>query len=178
MIDPKKNEEDITIATVAADESSEAIPVGITAQAAPVNDRPNYFLNPTEAMLAQARSTFLGGVLFIYLSGPQDGKFTVPKTIRAGRVLGGVNIDMSNADFVHPVTTIDLVGVLSGAKITVPRGVRVDVRGLGILGGFRGPRDTVNVATKAPLLIVRGLSVLGGCKVIVNYDCPELNIVA
>ena len=180
MVFNKDAEEDIVVATVTTDE---AIPIGIATPAvtAAANARPNYFMHPTEDMLAQAKCTHMGGILFINLSGPKNGKFVVPKTIRAGTVLGDVKIDMSNADFVHPVTTISLGGVLSDAKITVPRGVKVDDRGLGILGTFKGPRDTVtavNAATKAPHIIVRGASILSDCKVIVNEHCPELNIVA
>ena len=147
------------------------------------NDRPgsmegaNYFLNPTDEMLQRARTQAMGGILFIETSG-SAGKFTLAKEIGVGRILGGDKIDLSRADFVHPITTITAGTILGGLKVIVPRGVRVETRGLGILGGFKGlSNQTVHAGEQAPLVIIQGLSILGGVKVTLNEYVPPLKII-
>lgn len=138
----------------------------------------NYFLNPTGDMLAQATTEGRGGILFIESCGSRSsGKYTVPKEIASGRILSGDKIDLSYADFVHPVTTISTGTILGGLKVVVPRGVRVETRGLGILGGFKGLNNTVHAGQEAPLVVVQGLAILGGVKVSLNRDAPPLRVI-
>lgn len=140
----------------------------------------NYFLNPTPEMLQRSRVDVMGGVLFIAMNCKQKGKFTVPQNVSVGRILGGVKLDLSLADFVHPTTIITVGAILGDLHVTVPRGVRVETQGLGILGSFRGLKggQTVHAGEEAPLVIVRGLTILAGSKVQVNNDVPPLRIVA
>ena len=137
----------------------------------------NYFLNPTQEMLKRTQVDAMGGILFIGTWG-SGGKFTLAKEIAVGRILGGDKIDLSRADFVHPITTISTGNILGGLKVIVPRGVRVETRGLGILGGFKGlDSQTVHAGQDAPLVIIQGLAILGGVKATINHDAPPLKIV-
>jgi zinc-ribbon domain len=138
----------------------------------------NYFLNPTSDMVERAQTQAMGGILFIGTFGLLEGKLTLAKEIAVGRILGGDKIDLSYADFVHPVTTITTGTILGGLKVIVPRGVRVETRGLGILGGFKGLNgQTVHAGQEAPLVVIQGLSILGGVKVDLNERAPPLRII-
>eukprot|EP00526_Cylindrotheca_closterium_P019165 CAMPEP_0113610108 /NCGR_PEP_ID=MMETSP0017_2-20120614/4850_1 /TAXON_ID=2856 /ORGANISM="Cylindrotheca closterium" /LENGTH=222 /DNA_ID=CAMNT_0000518973 /DNA_START=113 /DNA_END=778 /DNA_ORIENTATION=+ /assembly_acc=CAM_ASM_000147 len=130
-----------------------------------------YFKNPTPEIMSRTKSFQLSfGVLFIGTP-RQTGKFTVPKNISVVSVLDGTKIDLSIADFVHKVTTIRVFpSVLSGVKIIVPGGVRVETQGLGILGGIKGISQNIPVSHDGPKIVVQGITVLGGIKVTVNHD--------
>ena len=144
--------------------------------------RAMFWKNPTEIMLQRASSyQALGGILFIGTSGRTKGKFTVPKTIHCGQILTGNKLDVSIADFVHPVTTILVGTILGGFKLTVPRGVRVETQGFGILGGFKGlSSQTVHAGEvdNTPLIVLQGAAILGGAKVVVNDSVPPVQVIS
>lgn len=137
-----------------------------------------YFKHPSPEIMERSKNWGLSfGVLFIGTP-RQMGKFTVPKKISVVSVLDGTKIDLSIADFVFPVTWIRVFpSVLSGVEITVPRGVRVETQGLGILGGIKGISQNIPVSDDGPRVVVQGLTVLGGIKVKVNYEVPPVQIV-
>ena len=141
-----------------------------------------FWKNPTEIMLERASSyQAMGGILFIGASGCTKGKFTLPKTIHCGQILTGNKLDLSIADFVHPVTTILVGTILGGFKLIVPRGVRVETQGFGILGGFKGLRSqTVHAGEvdNAPLIVLQGAAILGGAKVVVNDSVPPVQVIS
>ncbi|KAL7535331.1 hypothetical protein ACHAXR_006424 [Thalassiosira sp. AJA248-18] len=140
-----------------------------------------YFKNPTADMLQQAKhmQSFAGGVLFLMVPTNFGGKFTVPKSIKAGHVLSGDKMDLSRADFVHPVTKINVCEILGGLEVIVPRGVRVQMKGIGILGGFeyKSRGQTVGAEQDAPLVVLSGFSLLGGVEVKVNTSVPPVRVV-
>jgi len=138
-----------------------------------------YWKNPSPALLARATSQTEAGILFIQTPNYAKGKFALAKSLSVGHILSGTKIDLSRADFVHPITTIHAGTILGGVKVIVPRGVRVETNGIGILGGFKGMQSqTVNAGQDAPLIVINGLAILGGVKVIVNTTVPPVRIVA
>lgn len=181
---------------------------GAMAAAATTSHGANFYLNPTTEMLARAkRCQTLGGILSQSTTGGGNinSKFVAARNIQSGSILGGVTIDFSYADFVHPVTTITAGTVLGGLKVIVPRGVQVETsHGWGILGSFHGPgqsssskknrnnssssNDYTNGAasehdtplpdnSSCPLVVVRGLSILGAIEVKRNNKVPPVRIV-
>lgn len=143
--------------------------------------RATYFKNPTAEMLQQAQQTrsSAGGVLFLTIPANCRGKFTVPKSIKTGHILSGDKIDLSCADFVHPVTNINACEILGGLEVIVPMGVRVQMKGIGILGGFdyRSQGQTVGAEQDAPLVVLSGCAILGGVEVKVNKSVPQVRVV-
>ena len=130
-------------------------------------------------MLQQAADMdAMGGILFLMLNPKKGGKFTVPRTIHAGQILTGSKLDLSRADFVHPSTTIYAGTILGAFHLTVPRGVRVEARGLGILGAIQGlSSQTVHAGQDAPVVILSGVAILGGIVVHVNEKVPPVRVV-
>ncbi|CAB9524023.1 Domain of unknown function (DUF1707) [Seminavis robusta] len=140
-----------------------------------------FYKKPTAAMLdGFAKSKAMGGILVIETS-DLKGKFTVPKTIQVGQILNGAKIDMSIADFVHPVTTIVAGSVLGSLSITVPRGVRVESHGIALLGAFGGLKEgqTVHAGQieNSPLVVIKGVTILGGVTVKVNNEVMSIRVV-
>lgn len=140
------------------------------------NDCANYFKNPTPAMLERAKSCVQGGILFVSTPN-KKGKFTVPKTMTVGKILGDDKIDLSYADFVWNTTTVQFAGILHDLKLTVPRGVRVDVQAFGILGDVKDRQTPVHAGEDAPTIVVKGCTILGDVKIITNETCPPVRIV-
>ncbi|MGC4190604.1 MAG: hypothetical protein QM589_05120 [Thermomicrobiales bacterium] len=50
-------------------------------------------------------------------------------------LLGGINLDLTQATFSSPTISIQLVSGLGGVHLKVPRGVRVEVEGIRLIGG-------------------------------------------
>lgn len=165
-VEPPLN--DVVPSTIAAS--------GVSPTIAP---RAMYFKNPTPEMLARtSKHGFNGGVLFVEAC-DRRGKFTVPQSISVVSVMNGTSIDLSVADFVYPKTTIRVVpAVMSGLKIKVPRGVRVEMQGIGIMGGMKGLKtQNIHAGEDGPLLVVQGLTVMGCVKVTVNEYVPAVKVV-
>merc|ERR1711933_90556 len=134
-----------------------------------------YFKNPSKEIIKQSKYSprTSAGILFIQGSNNFRGKFTLAKTVNAGHIMSGGTIDLSMADFIHPVTKINVSTLLGSVKVIVPRGVRVRSSGLSILGGFRGIQTGQNVdaGEDAPLAI------LGGIDVSINENVPPVRII-
>jgi hypothetical protein len=79
-------------------------------------------------------------------------------------VFGGVEIDLSQATFEHPLVYIDAVTVFGGVDVRVPEGVTVRGHGAGVFGGF-DVRQHEAENPGAPVVVVRGAAVFGGVEV-------------
>jgi hypothetical protein len=88
----------------------------------------------------------------------------VPRHTVAIGILGGVDVDLGEAELAAPEVMITKVSIIGGVSVRVPQGMRVDVSNFSILGG----RD-INVggrlAPNAPVLRIRSFSIIGGVNV-------------
>ncbi|MFJ5549774.1 DUF1707 domain-containing protein [Streptomyces sp. NPDC093225] len=95
----------------------------------------------------------------------RKGRWTVPQRFNAVAVMGGGEIDLREADFAAREVVVNCVAVMGGIEITVPPGVEVDMRGLGVMGGFGVRRTDHPVDPRAPRLVVTGFAFWGGVEV-------------
>lgn len=102
--------------------------------------------------------TFCGGI-------EQKGRFSVPSQLRIITVMGGCVIDLSQASFESVVTDIHVIAVMGGVEIVVPRGVRVEVDGTAVFGGFDQNIKEEDLPSHVPTLHIRGLAFMGGAEV-------------
>lgn len=65
----------------------------------------------------------------------RSGRWMAPSSLRSFTLIGGMDLDLSEAVFPGPTMSILLVSGIGGLSLTVPRGVRVQVDGLRLLGG-------------------------------------------
>ena len=99
------------------------------------------------------------------LSGARrTGRWVVPPSYVSVAVMGGVELDLREAQFSEPEVTIHAYAVMGGIEITVPEDVDVDVSGIAFMGGFdhnaSGPG-----APGAPRVRVIGFACMGGVEV-------------
>lgn len=93
-----------------------------------------------------------------------------PKT-RAVGVLGGVDLDFTEARLESAETTVVAVAVLGGVDIAVPETWRLHVDDMALLGGVEvadDPGVTVrqrDVSEDAPVLRIQAVGVLGGVEI-------------
>jgi cell wall-active antibiotic response 4TMS protein YvqF/uncharacterized protein DUF1707 len=94
------------------------------------------------------------------------GTWTVPRRMRIVAIFGGAHLDLREARFPPGVVDIDVTAVMGGIEIVVPPGLAVQMHGSAIMGGFADiNRAPANPDPDAPLLRVRGLTVMGGVDV-------------
>jgi len=134
---------------------------------ATVNDLP-----PLDRVRALVRDASDAGrrssrTVFALMGGAsRKGRWTVPTTIRAVGVMGGVEIDLRDAVFSADVTEISAVAIMGGVDILVPPGVRIESDGLAIMGGFEDQPGLPAVFDHdAPVLRVRGVALMGAVTV-------------
>lgn len=100
----------------------------------------------------------------IFSGTDRKGLFKAPRAMHVLNVFGGSDIDLSQAYIPPGTSTINVVCVFGGCDIKLPEGVNVDVRGIGVFGGFsRRARDADDPS--APTIRVNGIAVFGGCDV-------------
>jgi hypothetical protein len=111
---------------------------------------------PATARDSKTLLAVMGGVA-------RRGVWTVPASINAVAVMGGIEIDLREAVLTADVTEINVVAIMGGVQLIVPPSVRLDSDGLALLGGFE---DNVTLPTvgadRAPTVRLRGFALMGG----------------
>ena len=92
------------------------------------------------------------------------GRWVVPRTYVSVAVMGGVELDLREAQFSEPVVTLHAYTLCGGIQITVPEDVEVDVSGLAVMGGFDHNASGPGVPG-APQVRVLGFALMGGVEV-------------
>jgi DUF1707 SHOCT-like domain/Cell wall-active antibiotics response LiaF, C-terminal len=100
----------------------------------------------------------------IFGGATRKGEWAVPERMTAVAVFGGVELDLTKAQFTAKETTITANAVFGGVDITVPEGITVIVNGAGVFGGFDGRAEGPGVPG-APVLRVGGVAFFGGVDV-------------
>ncbi|MET9606087.1 DUF1707 domain-containing protein [Streptomyces sp. NPDC006512] len=95
----------------------------------------------------------------------RKGHWTVPARFNAVAIWGGGEIDLREANFAQREVVITCVAVMGGIQITVPPGVEVDVRGIGIMGAFDQRAAQAPADPGAPRVVVNGLAFWGGVEI-------------
>ena len=129
--------------------------VGPTAAAVPTTGRGRWRVGRK----ASRRKTFvvMGG-------SEQRGNWVVPKSYTAFAWMGGVELDLREAEFEDTEVTINASCWMGGIAITVPEGLNVQVHGFGFMGGYSGsPAGPVD--PDAPTVHIRGFAFMGGVDV-------------
>jgi len=99
------------------------------------------------------------------LSGARrTGRWVVPPTYVAVAVMGGIELDLREAQFSEPEVTIHAYALMGGIEITVPEDVEVDVSGVAFMGGFDHNASGPGVPG-APRVRVIGFALMGGVDV-------------
>ncbi|MET7486000.1 DUF1707 domain-containing protein [Streptomyces sp. NPDC005538] len=113
------------------------------------------------ARIVGGEGSSTGGVAI--LSGFQrKGRWTVPKRFTCFSFLGGGEIDLREANFADREVEINCIAIMGGVEVTVPPGVEVVVRGIGVMGAFDHSQEGVPGDPGAPRVIITGFAFWGG----------------
>jgi hypothetical protein len=91
-----------------------------------------------------------------------SGRVRVEDRIVRVTTLGGMDLDLSEAEFTTPRVTIVKVSLIGGVELTVPADARVRVHGLSIGGRHLEPAAPGGTG---PEIVVHNYGLLGGVKV-------------
>ena len=96
------------------------------------------------------------------------GTWTVPESFTVFCFMGGAELDLRQARFSAPEVTLTVNAFMGGATIIVNRSTNVIVHGVGIMGGYSGPRSDAEVQLTAdsPTVHVKGVAIMGGVSVV------------
>ncbi|MBS2538319.1 DUF1707 and DUF2154 domain-containing protein [Catenulispora sp. NF23] len=126
---------------------------------------------PIPAPAAKARGRWRVGMKprrrksFVFMGGSDNkGAWVVPKSYIAFAMMGGIELDLREAEYEDREVTINASCIMGGIEIIVPDGLNVQVHGFGFMGGYSGtPIGPVD--PDAPTLHVRGFALMGGVDV-------------
>lgn len=111
---------------------------------------------------------------FINILGGTDrtGQWAVPKTVRVFSLLGGANIDFTDAKFASPNVHIKIFSILSGDNIFVPEGVNIVSKAFCILGGIDNKATSI-ASYQAPTITVEGVILLSRLNIKIKTTIKE-----
>ncbi|MFI1187682.1 DUF1707 domain-containing protein [Streptomyces californicus] len=93
----------------------------------------------------------------------RKGRWTVGRMFTAFAMWGGGEIDLREANFEDRETVIRCITVMGGIHVTVPPELNVEVRGIGIMGGFgEGSNEEGEPSPDAPRVRITGFALMGG----------------
>lgn len=80
--------------------------------------------------------------------------------------MGGSVLDFRDAELPPGTTTVWVLALMGGVEIIAPPWLRVESRGLGLMGGFaKAPDPDGGTEEAGPVLRVYGLAVMGGVEI-------------
>ncbi|MFT4082593.1 MAG: DUF1707 domain-containing protein [Nocardioides sp.] len=129
------------------------LPVTGSTPTPPASAIPAASVNPAERHLA-----IFGGF-------ERKGGWTVPGELTVLAFCGGADLDLREATFSQRECTFTINAIMGGASVVVPPGVRVIMDGVGILGGYSGPRGPEETGPGSPTLRIKGFAIMGGVDV-------------
>jgi predicted membrane protein len=89
---------------------------------------------------------------------------TLPERTTILTVIGGADLDLGRATLPAAGARLTKVSLVGGTRIVVSPDVRVEVRGLSLVGGKNVERVR-DAAPDAPVLRVRAFALVGGVRV-------------
>jgi Domain of unknown function (DUF1707) len=93
-----------------------------------------------------------------------SGPWRMERSVIVVSLIGGADLDLSQAQLAAPEVTLTKVSLLGGVSIGVPPGIRVDTSGFSLIGGTSvdaGPEP----GPGAPTVHIRAFSLLGGTRI-------------
>ncbi|MCX4731856.1 DUF1707 domain-containing protein [Streptomyces sp. NBC_01363] len=104
-----------------------------------------------------------GGAFAIWGGFGRRGNWTVARKFTAFAMWGGGEIDLREANFEDREVVIRCFTIMGGMQVMVPPELDVQVKGIGILGGFgERTKDDGVPSPDSPRVRITGLALLGG----------------
>ncbi len=122
---------------------------------------------PTPSRLAQDFAVPERAVGAAIMGGfERGGGWVLPRHFKAVAVMGGVELDLREARIAPGVSEIEVFVLMGGVEVLIPDGVRVEVVGMAVMGGFSVKSSAQSLDDRdAPLLRISGFAAMGGVEV-------------
>ena len=124
-------------------------------------DLPSASAEPDRRPLPEGRRWIIG----IMGGGTQRGRWRIAKRSNVINVMGGADLDLTDAVVADTEIEIRVFSLMGGSNIVVPDGVNVELTGLALMGGNDLELAGPGPGPGAPLVRVRAYSVMGGTDV-------------
>lgn len=92
----------------------------------------------------------------------REGRWRLGPRVRVVNVMGGSDLDLTEAELSAPITELTVVSIMGGSAIHVPDGVHVEITRFGLMGGNDVDLGTARAPDGAPVLRVRLFALMGG----------------
>ena len=93
-----------------------------------------------------------------------SGPWRMERSVVVVSLIGGADLDLSQAQLAAPEVTLTKVSLVGGVSIVIPPGIRVEASGFSLIGG-----TSVNAGPEpgpgAPTVHIRAFSLLGGTRI-------------
>ncbi len=109
----------------------------------------------------QGASSESENVVAIFSGAQRKGRWRVRRRTKALAIFGGLQFDLTDAEFEAREVEITVNAIFGGAEIILPEGVQVRCNGVGVFGGF-DVHGSPDVDPSAPVVVVKGLALFGG----------------
>ena len=93
------------------------------------------------------------------------GRWRIAERCTVLNVMGGSDLDLSNAEFADQTIQLNVFSLMGGADIRVPEGAHVQVSKFAFMGGHDLRLGDGVPPPDAPLIRMRLVSIMGGCDV-------------
>jgi class 3 adenylate cyclase len=101
----------------------------------------------------------------------QTGRWRPGETIGAVAIMGGVDLDLRDAEFDHPVIQINATAIMGSIEIIVPEGMEVELTGFNLMGSKEARVADAPARAGMPILRVNAFALMGG--VLVRTKKPK-----
>ncbi|GLY52441.1 DUF1707 domain-containing protein [Lentzea sp. NBRC 102530] len=95
----------------------------------------------------------------------RKGGWVVPRMHNAVAIMGGIEIDLTHANFAEAEVTISCFAFWGGIEIRVPDDINVKVDGFGFMGAFEQNLPNRRHVPGAPTVRITGLALMGAVEV-------------
>ncbi|EHN09222.1 hypothetical protein PAI11_39210 [Patulibacter medicamentivorans] len=92
----------------------------------------------------------------------RSGRWRVPRRVSVVNVMGGSDLDLSEAELAGHVVEITVVSIMGGSNIRIPEGVNVEVSETSIMGGNDVHQAAAPASPEAPTVRLRLISIMSG----------------
>lgn len=101
----------------------------------------------------------------------RKGAWTPSRQLNVIAVMGGAELDFREARMPPGITELNVFAWMGGVEVVVPPGVRVEMNGIALMGGFEEHMRTVEPPPPdAPVLRIGGFALMAGVEVSVRHQ--------
>ena len=106
-----------------------------------------------------------GAVIAVLSGSVRKGDWVVPNQLTVFTIMGGVELDLSQARYASRDVTVTVFSLMGGVEIKVPPGVVVLRSGAGLMGAFEDRSRSGPVGPDAQIVRIKGLAVMSGVEI-------------